>query len=47
MSIKHLCFKCNKKITKNKKYISDGYFGACLNCDMDLYEIETIKINKG
>jgi len=40
---KYYCPICNKEITTDKKYVSDGYFGACLNCDEDFYKIELLE----
>jgi hypothetical protein len=35
------CHHCDHPIeTKDKNKISDGYFGACLNCDEDFCSIE-------
>jgi ssDNA-binding Zn-finger/Zn-ribbon topoisomerase 1 len=39
---KRYCPKCKKQLTQNKKYVSDGYSYACLNCDEDFYTFETL-----
>ena len=43
---KYNCFRCNHKITQKKDAVSEGYFGACLNCDEDMFEFECIEITK-
>ena len=37
---------CGEDITRNKEFVSNGYFGACLNCNVDMYKFETIEIKR-
>ena len=39
----YYCPKCGTKIKRGKKYVSKGYFGACLKCDEDFYKIELME----
>lgn len=43
MKVIYKCIRCNKPVTKSKKFVSQGYFAACLRCDEDLYKFETKK----
>lgn len=40
------CPKCLGSITRDKKHVSKGYYGACLSCDEDFYESELICDNR-
>ena len=37
----YYCFRCYSKI--DFEQVSEGYFGACLNCDEDMFEFECCK----
>ena len=38
----YLCPHCGRQVTRNKNKVSPGYFGTCLECNEDFYEIELI-----
>ena len=38
----YLCRNCCTEIVRNTEDVSEGYFGACLECDEDFYEFEVI-----
>lgn len=43
---KYKCFRCDSEITQDKDEVSEGYFGACLKCDEDMYEFEVVEDNE-
>jgi hypothetical protein len=42
MRIIYRCFRCNSRVSLNKKYISPGYFAVCFECDEDLLSFEVV-----
>jgi len=44
MRVVYRCKHCQGLITRAKSKVSQGYFGACLNCDEDFCKFELIKI---
>ena len=38
--MKYLCPRGCGEISRDKKAVSKGYFGACLTCDEDFYKFE-------
>lgn len=44
MRVVYRCKHCQSIITREKAKVSQGYFGACLNCDEDFIKLECIKV---
>jgi hypothetical protein len=43
--VTHTCRRCEAELSQNPEDVSDGYSFACLECDEDFCEFETIKSN--
>lgn len=44
MRKKYICPKCDKELSFDK--VSEGYFGACLECEEDFYKFEAVLSGK-
>lgn len=43
MKKSYVCKNCGQEISQDPDEVSEGYFGACLNCDEDFYQFEVIE----